>query len=65
MLVEEELIQFFVEKAKSKDEVVEQNLRHQGIGTDLKPKIDYLRLRWGNDYRVVDKKALLPRARLS
>lgn len=65
LLVEEELISFFVERAKSKDALVEQNLRHQGIGPDLKPSVDYQNLNWENDSRVVADDAVLPRARLS
>ena len=41
LLVVEELISYFVDRAKSKDALVEQNLRHQGIGPDLKPRVDY------------------------
>jgi hypothetical protein len=40
-------------------------LKHQGIGADLKPKLDYYNLTWDNDYRVVDAETKLPRARLS
>ena len=64
-LIEQELINFFIDKAASKDTVVEQNLKHQGIGTDLKPKIDYHNLNWVNDNRVINDRMMLPRARLS
>ena len=65
LIVEEELISFFVERAKSKDALVEQNLGHQGIGPDLKPKVEYQNLTWDNDSRVAAKAAVLPRVRLS
>ena len=42
-----------------------QNLKHQDIGLDLKPKVDYQGLTWSNDRRVVKDERTLPRARLS
>ena len=46
VIVEEELLFFFLERARSKDALVEQNLRHQGIGPDLKPRVDHQNLTW-------------------
>ena len=65
LLVEDELIQFYKDQARTKDDVVAQNLKHQNIGVDLKPRIDYSNLSFLNDLRVVKDESLLPRARIS
>ena len=65
LLLEEELLGFYAEKAKNREEVVRQNLLHQGIWGDLKPKIDYNSLTWESDTRIVRDESILPRAKLS
>jgi hypothetical protein len=65
LLVQEELLQFYKDQATTKDEVVAQNLKHQNIGLDLKPTIDYQNLNYVNDLRVLKDETMLPRARLS
>jgi hypothetical protein len=65
LLVEEELLQFYKDQARTKDDVVAQNLKHQNIGVDLKPRIDFQNLNFVNDLRVLKDETLLPRARLS
>jgi hypothetical protein len=65
LIVEEELLAFYVDQSKTKDDAVAQNLKHQGVGLDLKPKIDHQALTWATDDRVVRDESTLPRARLS
>ena len=65
LITEEELLHFYADQSKNKDDAVAQNLKHQDIGLDLKPKIDYQGLSWSNDRRVVKDETILPRARLS
>lgn len=65
LLLEDELIQFYKDQARTKDDVVAQNLKHQNIGVDLKPRIDYSNLSYLNDLRVVKDENSLPRARVS
>jgi len=65
LLIEQELLEFYADKAKNREEVVRQNLLHQGIRSDLKPKIDYSSLTWESDTRIVRDESILPRAKLS
>ena len=65
LLLEEELLEFYAEKARNREEVVRQNLLHQGIRSDLKPKIDYSSLTSQSDTRIVRDESILPRAKLS
>lgn len=65
LLVEHELLQFYKEQARTKEEVVIQNLKHQNIGVDLKPRIDFHNLNFINDLRVLKDETTLPRARVS
>ena len=65
LIIEEELLFFYQEKASNTDEVVRQNLHHQGIGNDLKPRIDVDGLTSETDERIVKDDSVLPRAKLS
>ena len=42
-----------------------QNLHHQGIGNDLKPRLDSDGLTSKTDERIIKEEATLPRAKLS
>lgn len=65
LLTELELQAFYQDQAVAKDEVVRQNLSHQGIGPDLKPLVDWNSLTLETDSRVVRDEAVLPRSKLS
>jgi hypothetical protein len=65
LIVEEELLAFYQEKALNTDEVVRQNLHHQGIANDLKPRIDVDGLTSETDERIVKDETVLPRAKLA
>ena len=65
LIVEEELLNFYQEKASNTDEVVRQNLHHQGIANDLKPRIDVDGLTSETDERIVKDETTLPRAKLA
>jgi hypothetical protein len=65
LLLEEELLEFYADKARNREEVVRQNLLHQGIRSDLRPKIDYSSLTSQSDTRIVRDESILPRAKLS
>jgi len=65
LIVEAELQAFYRDQAHQKDEVVRQNLHHQGIQNDLKPVVDWSSLTLETDARIVKDQAALPRAKLA
>jgi hypothetical protein len=65
LLVESELQAFYQDQAEAKEDVVRQNLRHQGIQSDLKPVVDWGSLTSETDGRILRDEALLPRAKLA
>lgn len=65
LLVAEEFLRFYEQQSKEKEEVVRQNLMHQGIQIDMKNKIDFNRLNIDNDERVVKDESILPRSKLA
>jgi hypothetical protein len=65
LILEHELQQFYLDQSHAKDEVVRQNLGHQGIGADLKPTVDWTSKTYENDDRIVKDASILPRVKLS